>query len=81
MTNILMPWIYLNILSVCIFMNIIYNVENWGKNHGKTIAVERFLVDYKIFLAFKDKFSWLQVWSEGPLKCCEILSLTRNIFA
>ena len=33
-------------------MNINYNIENWGVNQGETIAIERFLVDYNIFLAF-----------------------------
>ena len=27
---------------IFIFMNINYNVENWGENQGKTIAIERF---------------------------------------
>ena len=37
-------------------MNIYKNDENGGENQGKTIAIESFLVDYKIFHAFKDKF-------------------------
>ena len=37
-------------------MNSIYNVEYWGENQGKTIAIERCLV----FLAFKDKFHGCQ---------------------
>ena len=28
-------------------MNTNYNVENWSENQGKTIAIERFLMDYK----------------------------------
>ena len=51
-TNILMSWTYLIFFFICIFMNINYNIENWGVNQGNTIAIERFLVDYKIFLAF-----------------------------
>ena len=51
-TNILMSWIYLKFYLICIFMNINYNIENWGVNQEKTIAIERFLVDYKIFLTF-----------------------------
>ena len=42
-TNILMSWTYLKIFIICIFMNINYNVENWGDNQGKTIAIEKFL--------------------------------------
>ena len=61
-------------------MNISYNVENWGENQGEIIAIERFLVDYKTFLAVYDKFSWLPIWSKGPLKCCEIMSSTMNMF-
>ena len=41
-------------------MNINYNVENWGKNQGKSIAIERFLVDYKIFLASRTNFHGCQ---------------------
>ena len=61
-------------------MNINYNVDNWGEKKGKIIAIERFLVDYETFLAYKDNFSWLPVRSKGPLKCCEIMSPTVNIF-
>ena len=37
--NILMSWTYLEKFLICIFMNINYNVENWDKNQGKTIAI------------------------------------------
>ena len=50
-TDILMSWTYLKILSHLHIHEIYYNVENWGKNQGESIAIERFLVDYKIFLA------------------------------
>ena len=37
---------------IFIFMNTNYNVENLSENQEKTIAIERFLMDYKSLLAF-----------------------------
>ena len=36
---------------ICIFMNINKHVENRGKNEVKAIAVPRFWMGYKIYLA------------------------------
>ena len=60
-TDILMSWTYLKFFYlICIFMNTNYNVENRGKNQGKSIAIERFLVDYKIFLSSRTNFHGCQ---------------------
>ena len=48
------------------------------KKQRKTIAIERHMVCYVIVL---DKFSWLPVWSDGPVKCHKKMSSTINTFA
>ena len=68
-----------NFYLICIIMNTIYNVEYWGENQGKTIAIERFLV----FLAIYDKFHSCQFGQRDHLNamkyCLQQLSHLHDV--
>ena len=49
-------------------------------NAGKIVSFARYWIDYKIYLAFWDKFPRLPVWSEGPPLYHKILSSMMNTF-